>query len=166
MPSKSQSILLAGVAIGVAATLLSLIPGIGGCLACLTYIGAGILAVWHYTDRYRLTLQGGQGAGMGALAGIVAMATASILSFLLMTTGLTPPWRQVIADQLNTSGMDSAQAEQIMEMMSSPLFIVGVIMVALVVYVLLGAIGGVIGASVFKRGGDFFDDTPANPTDV
>lgn len=160
MSTKSQSIFLAGAAIGVLAAILGLIPAVGGCLACIAYIGAGVLAVWHYTDRHQLTLKGGQGAGMGALAGIVAMAVASILSFLFMAFGLTPPLRQLIEDQLDSSGMDPAQIEQIMEMTSSPLFIIGVFLVALVIYAILGAIGGAIGASVFKKHGtgDFFEE--------
>lgn len=166
MPSKSQSILLAGAAIGVAATILGLIPVIGSCLACVAYIGAGIMAVWHYTDRHHLTLSGAQGAGMGALAGIVAMAVGGVLSFLFMSLGLTPPLRQIIADQLDVSGMDSSQADQIMEMASSPLFIIGIVLVALVIYAILGAIGGAIGASLFKKGGDFFDDTTRPTTDL
>ena len=160
MPNKSQSILLAGAAIGVTAAILGLIPAIGSCLACVAYICAGVLAVWHYTDRHHLTLKGGQGAGIGALAGIVAMAVASILGFLFMAIGLTPPIRQVIEEQLDASGMDPAQAEQIMEMTSSPLFIVGVFLVALVIYAILGAIGGAIGASVFKKEKDFFEESP------
>ncbi len=160
MPNKSQSIILAGAAIGVAAAILGLIPAIGSCLSCIAYICAGLLAVWHYTDRHNLTLKGGEGAGLGALAGIVAMAVASILGFLFMAIGLTPPIRQVIEDQLDASGLDPAQAEQIMEMASSPLFIVGIFLVALVIYAILGAIGGVIGASVFKKGNDFFEENP------
>ena len=101
---------------------------------------------------------------MGALAGIVAMAVAGILQFLFMSMGLTPPFREVIADQLDTSGMDPAQADQILAMASSPLFIVGVVLVALVVYAILGAIGGAIGASLFKKGGDFFEDTSRHTT--
>ncbi len=160
MPNKSQSIFLAGAAIGVLAAILGLIPAIGSCLACIAYICAGVLAVWHYTDRHQLTVKGGQGAGMGALAGIVAMAVASIISFLFMAIGLTPPLRQLIEDQLDSSGMDPAQAEQIMEMTSSPLFIIGVFLVALVIYAILGAIGGAIGASVFKKGNDgFFEES-------
>lgn len=158
MPDKTQSILLAGLAIGVAATVLGLVPGVGGCLACATYIGAGMLAVWHYTDRHRLTLQGGQGAGIGALAGVVAMVTASILQFVLMATGVQPSFREAIADQLDASGLDPAQVEQFMSMVESPFFVVGMILVGLVVYAILGAIGGAIGASVFKRGGEVFED--------
>lgn len=160
MPNKSQSILLAGAAIGVAAPILGLIPGVGSCLACIAYILAGLLAVWHYTDRHHLTITGGQGAGLGALAGIVAMAIASILGFLFMSIGLTPPWREAFEEQLDASGMDPAQIDQFMEMASSPLFIVGFILLGLVIYAIMGALGGVIGASVFKKGDGFFDERP------
>lgn len=159
MPNKSQSILLAGAAIGVAAPILALIPAVGSCFSCIAYVCAGLLAVWHYTDRHNLTLKGGEGAGLGALAGIVAMAVASLLSFLFTAIGLTPPIRQVIEDQLDASGVDPAQAEQIMEMASSPLFIVAFFIVALIIYAILGAIGGVIGANVFKKGSDFFEES-------
>lgn len=159
MPNKSQSILLAGAAIGVAAPILGLIPAIGSCLSCIAYLCAGLLAVWHYTDRHNMTLKGGEGAGLGALAGIVAMAVASVLGYLFMAIGLTPPIRQVIEEQLDTSGVDPAQADQIMEMASSPLFIVAFFVVALIIYAILGAIGGVIGANVFKKGNDFFEES-------
>ncbi len=166
MPDKSQSILLAGAAVGVAATLVSLVPVVGGCVACLIYIGAGVMAVWHYTDRHQLTIGGGQGAGLGALAALVAMVVSGLLSFLFTTIGLTPPLRQVISEQLSTSGLDPAQADQFMEMASSPLFIVGVILFVAVIYALLGALGGAIGASAFKPGGDLRQEpTIDNPAE-
>lgn len=157
MPDKTPSILLAGIAVGVAATVLNLVPVVGSCLACLAYIGAGLLAVWHYTDRHRITLKGGQGAGIGALAGLVAMVTASLLQFVFMMIGVQPSLREMVSDQLDMSGLDPAQVEQIMNMVESPFFIVGILLVATVIYAILGAIGGAIGASLFKRGGDALD---------
>lgn len=159
MPTKSQSIVLAGVAIGVAAAILALIPSVGSCLACIAYICAGLLAVWHYTDRHTLTLKGGQGAGLGSLAGIVAVVVAAVLGYLFSFIGLTPPFRQAMEEQLSASGMDPAQMEQFMELMSSPLFFVGMTILGIIIGAIGGAIGGVIGASVFKKGDGFFEES-------
>jgi hypothetical protein len=161
MPSKTQSILLAGVAIGVAAALFSLIPMAGSCLACIAYLCAGLLAVWHYTNTHQVTITGGQGAGIGALAGIVAMIVASILGYLFMAIGLAPNWQDMMMQQLEASGMDPEQQEQMAEFFSSPLVWVGFILLGLVLYAIIGAIGGAIGASVFKKGRDTFGESPA-----
>lgn len=151
MPDKSQSILLGGAAVGIAAAIVNLIPTIGGCVACLFYVGAGIAAVWHYTDRHQLTIMGGQGAGLGALAGIVAGVVAFLLQLLFQVLGLAPSWRVAMQEQFDRSGMDPAQIEEIMQTLSSPLVMTGIILAGIVVDAVLGAIGGAIGASIFKR---------------
>lgn len=158
MPNKTQSVLLAGAAIGVAGAILNLIPTAGGCLACIAYLGAGILAVWHYTDRYNRTLKGGRGAGLGALAGLVAAVIGFILQLLFQAIGLAPGWREAMEQQLDQSGMDPAQMEQIIETFSSPLVMTGVVLAGFVVYAIVGGLGGVIGAAIFKRGTDIFEE--------
>lgn len=161
MPSKTQSILLAGVAVGIAAALFSLIPVAGSCLACIAYICAGLLAVWHYTSTHQLTLTGGQGAGLGALAGIAAMIVASALGFLFSAIGLTPGWQELMMQQLEASGMDPAQQEEMAELFSSPLVWIGMFLLGLIIYAIVGAIGGAIGASIFKKGRDTFGEETA-----
>lgn len=124
----------------------------GACLVCIACLGAGVLAVWHYTDRHDLTIKGGAGAGLGALAGIVAAIVGSLLQFLLDALGLIPDWRTMMRQGLEESQMDPQQMDQIMEMVSSPLAMVAIILISLVIYAILGAVGGAIGASMFKRG--------------
>lgn len=152
MPDKTQSILLAGISVGIAAAVLALIPSIGGCIACLAYLAAGVVAVWHYTDRHQLTVRGGPGAGLGALAGIAAGIVAFLLQLLFQSVGLMPNWRVAMEQQFERSGMDPAQIEEITQMFSSPLVMIGIILAGLVIDAALGAIGGAIGASMFKRG--------------
>lgn len=151
MPDKSQSIILAGVAIGIAAAILNLIPTVGGCVACLIYLGAGMLAVWHYTDRHQLTLKGAQGAGLGALAGVLAGIIAFVLQLLFQAVGIAPGWREAMERGFENSNMDPAQIEEIMQTMTSPLVMIGLILVGLILNAVVGAIGGVIGASLFKK---------------
>lgn len=165
MPSKTQSILLGGGAIGVAAALLSLIPIAGGCLACLTCIAAGVLAVWHYTDTYNLTITGGQGAGMGALAGIVALVVSGLIGFVFQAIGLMPSFSEAFEQGVSQGNTDPEQAEQIIEFITGPAGIATFIVVGLILYSILGMIGGVIGASVFKKGGTSASPAAsANPT--
>jgi len=157
MPSKTSSIFLGGLAIGVAAIVLGLIPIVGGCLACIAYLGAGMLAVWHYTSMNELTLTGGQGAGMGALAGTVASVVGTIIQQVLSRIGLLPDWQDAMIEGLEQSGMDSGQVDQWIETLTSPLALVGLTVVGILFAAILGAIGGAIGASMFKKGGEITD---------
>lgn len=170
MPPKTQSIILGGVAIGVVATLFSVIvnmvqgdAGAGGpmsavlgCCACLVYVGAGLIAVWHYTNTYNLTIPAGQGVGMGALAGLVAALIAIALGLVLRAVGILPDVEDIIAqleDSPQFDGMSDDQVEQALQM-TRMMAGVGGYAIALVAGVLLGLIGGAIGAAIFKKGGD------------
>lgn len=166
MPSKTTSILLGGVAFGVFAVLLSLLSASGdpsgpmgmvaGCLSCLGYLAAGMLAVWHYTNTNQLTIPVGQGVGMGAMTGIVAAIVGVALTLLLRAVGVLPTVEDIML-QMEQSGtfdeMGDAQMEQtrgMMEMFNGPLgWGIGVVLGAI-----LGLIGGAIGASIFKKGGE------------
>ena len=159
MPSKTQSIVLGGLAIGVANVMLGLIPIAGGCLVCLAYIGAGLLATWHYTTVNELTITGGQGAGVGALAGIVAVVIGTIISLILSKLGITPDTMEAMRKGFEQSGMDPSQQEQLIELFSSPLAYAGLIFLGIIIGSLLGAAGGAIGASMFKKGGEMPLDT-------
>jgi len=160
MPDKSQSILLAGMAGGVAAIIAGLIPTVGDCIGCILFIAAGVLAVWHYTDRHQVTIKGGQGLVLGALAGLVGGIVQSILDQVLMAVGAKPGWREEMRQGFEQSGMDPAQMEQVMEWFSSPVALVAIMLVVLVMCMIAGGIGGAIGANIFKRGSG---TSPASP---
>lgn len=153
MPSKIQSILLAGAAIGVLAALFSLIPMAGSCLACIAYLAAGVVAVWHYTSTHQLTITGGQGAGLGALAAVMAGIVAAVLSYVFSAIGLMPNMQEMMRAQFESSGMDPDQIEQMIAIFESPLVIAGLYLVGLAVNAIVGAVGGAVGASIFKKGG-------------
>lgn len=159
MPGKTHSILLGGIAVGISVSLISLIPLIGSCLACLAYIVAGLLAVWHYTTTYSLTIPGGKGASMGALAGVVAAVVAQLVTFLLMAIGAAPSLPEAMRTALEGQNMDPAQTEELISMFTSPAFMVGMIIVGIIIASILGLIGGIIGASMFQRGGDTGKET-------
>lgn len=154
MPSKTQSILLGGAIVGVLVALLSQIPVVGGCIACLGYAAAGVVGVWHYTNTNELTIASGNGAGMGALAGVVAALIASLIGYVLMTMGLIPDMQQVLEQMSESGQMPDEQLEMMEGIFNSPLFFGGMIVLSTILGAILGAIGGAIGASMFKKGGE------------
>lgn len=166
MQTKLPSILLGGLAVGLITTVLSVFsqPGSGNqtmglvmsCVVCLAYVGAGLIAVWHYTNTQRLTLPAGEGVLLGLMAGVVAALVGALLGVLLRTLGITPSPEEVWA-QLEASGQfDNVPPESLetsrkmMEMMMGP---VGYA-IALVFGAIAGLVGGAIGAAVFKKGGE------------
>lgn len=165
MPNKSQSILLAGAAVGVAVLIAKFIPVVGDCLACILFIAAGAVAVWHYTDRHQLTMKGGQGLSLGALAGLAAGVVESVLQLLFVAIGLRPGWLEEMRQSFDQSGLDAAQIDQIMGWLSSPGAYLGIVVIGLTMGAIAGGIGGMIGANIFKRESELFDEG-AEPTDV
>lgn len=155
MPSRAQSVLIGGVVIGVAIAILDFVPFLGQCLACLAIVGAGVLAVWHYTSTYNLTITGGTGAGMGALAAIVAAIVDGLFGFVFAALGLTISPQEAMrrsVDQMREGGMSPEQVEAVQQFVESPLFLPSVMFCAIVIYALLGAIGGAVGASIYQKG--------------
>ncbi len=155
MSGKTQSILFAGAVFGTATAVVALIP-VGGCLCCLTYIGAGVLAIWHYTNTTEGTsLTSGEGAGSGALAGVVAAIVASILGLLFMSAGIGPDVETAMEEAMNqlydSGQFDEEQLESIEELSDSPLLFVGSTFFSMIVAALLGAIGGALGVSWFAK---------------
>ena len=93
MSDKMMSILIGGVAAAVLATIISLPQNqCLGCLACLCYVGSGLLAVWHYTNTNSLTIKGGEGASIGAMAGVVAGVVGGILGFVFRDLPFSWDW--------------------------------------------------------------------------
>ncbi len=153
MQNKTPSILLGGAVVGIANVLLSRIPVVGGCLACLLYIGAGMLTVWHYTNTYKITLPGGPGAVMGLLSGIAAALINGLLSILLIQIGVLPDPIAMLEATGQLSTMPPEQAEmavRITRALYGPLGLV----IGAAIGGLLGLLGGVIGAATFKQGPD------------
>ncbi len=151
--------LLGGLAVGVITSLLASIPYVGSCFACLAYAGAGLLAVWHYTSTYTLTITGGQGAVMGAGAGVVAALVGTLIGQLASFFGLTPSFREAMTNAFENSALDPEQAEQMQELFTSPFMLIGIVAVSLVISAILGAVGGTIGSSIFKKGGDYPEES-------
>ena len=167
MPSKLTSVLIGGLASGLIGTLITIAadvltnpgsqnPGLGiifGLLGCLTMITSGLIAVWHYTGEHDLTLTGGQGVGIGALAGIAYGVIGTVLTRILMMAGVLPGVDETMQQMEDLGAMDGPGAEFTVMWLEFTMGWGGVIL-AVVFGVITGLIGGAIGAAIFKRGAE------------
>ena len=164
MSDKTQSILIGGVAAGVLAVVFSIPQNCLGCLACLCYVGSGLVAVWHYTKTNTLTIKGGEGAGLGAMAGVVSGVVAGVIGLIFRAIGLLPGVDDII-EQMEQGGqldqLDPDTADMIYSFFEFTAGIGGIV-IGVIVAVIFGVIGGAIGASVFKKG----TTTPGEVSDV
>jgi len=159
MQSKQQSLILGGAVAGLLGTSYL---GFINILCCLGVIVGALAAVWHYTDTYEKTIPAGEGAGMGAMAGMIGAAISTVLNLILMSFGI----RHDLATSeffLNKFGdqMPPEQYDQLIAQIETPFTIGGWlgenfvgVLIGFAVSAAFGAIGGVIGAKMFKKGGD------------
>lgn len=155
MPDSKQSILLGALVVGLLSTsYLSLV----NLLCCLGVIAGALAAVWHYTDTNELTIATGKGAGLGAMAGLGGALIALVLNLVLILVGIRHDL--AVTEFLINSfggGMPPEQLEQLEAQLEAPFEIGPYLlngMVGFAVSAAFGAIGGAIGAKVFKKGGD------------
>ena len=166
MPSKLPAILVGGVSMGLLIVFVRFIPLLGECLACLAIAAAGVIAVWKYTNDHRLTVSGGQGAGMGAMAAIVAGITDALVGLVLNMMGLAVglgAMRDQAIEALEQGGYDPEAIDMMEEIFQADWFIPAVLACSLLLYIFIGAIGGAIGAASFKKGGDEGEATSPKP---
>lgn len=149
MNSKTQSILIGALVVGVLSTsYLSFI----NIICCLGVMLGGATAVWHYTSTNELTIMSGEGAGLGALAGILG----GLLGFALdQTMGLFGLGSQQIQQGLWEGFMQAEQIEAMQEQQeafqSGGMRFVGAL-IGMAFGAVFGAIGGAVGSSMFKNG--------------
>jgi len=169
MPSKIQSLLIGGLLAAVTGVFIAVAgqvsggsdpvnpsPILGGIftfLGCMAAMTSGFIAVWHYTNENELTLTGGQGVGIGALAGIIYGVGALLLSYLMVSIDVLPSPMETLERVRESGAFDAPgaeQAESVMQMM----YTWGIPIITVVMGVIMGLIGGAIGAAVFKRDSD------------
>jgi hypothetical protein len=163
MSDQKQSILLGGLVAALLATILTFPaqggnPIVGFAACCIPAILGGLIAVWHYTNTNNLTLAMGAGAKLGAMAGLVGALISTVLSYVLKALGLLPSTSEAAEIQRQAMierGMTDQQIEQAMriaEMSSGILGQLVFVIVGCLIFALIGALGGLIGASMFKKG--------------
>jgi hypothetical protein len=166
MPSRTQSIFIGGLVVGLLSTS---VLGLINLACCAGVIIGAMVGVWHYTEEYQLTIPSGQGALIGALAGILGAIIAGILNQILVAAGLdfAAGFRETLM-QMSNMEMTPEQMEAMEQQAQQGnwfLMLAGTLF-SMVLYAIFGAIGGAIGASVFQKGDDASEasSAPAQPT--
>ncbi|OLE50752.1 MAG: hypothetical protein AUG51_26750 [Acidobacteria bacterium 13_1_20CM_3_53_8] len=157
MNEKIKAVLMAGVGLSVlliVTGLLSKLLPLAGCCNCLWPIVAGALAVWLYVNKTPTPpVQMGEGAALGALTGLIAAVINTVISVPIALLNVAAVEAQF--DQLRAQGVNI------------PFSGVALILVASVIgffiFVILAALGGVIGVPIFekRKGGPLPPPPPA-----
>jgi hypothetical protein len=136
---------------GGVAGVLSAIP-ILNCLCCLWIIGGGIIAVFFLNKDMSKPLTMEDGAIAGIFSGLVATAADFLISIPLapITNKFIANFMERIAEYADEmpagwqSWMDKGMGEAHLSMI-----LLGILINA-IVFSILGALGGIIGVSIFK----------------
>ncbi len=153
MPSRNlQPALIGGLFIGV----LSALPIVkyGNCLCCMWVVGGGLIAAYLLQNASAVAISVGDGALSGLVAGVCGAVVGAVLGaiFSLIVGPFEieamrrlvdqnpdmPPW---IRDAMENGGRGPILIFQFVGFM-----------ISLCVYAIFATIGGMIGASIFRRG--------------
>jgi len=142
---NTKFLLLTSLIVGVLTALLSSIPYISAvnCLLCGWFWMGGIFGVWLYRNLTKEPLTTGKAVVMGLVAGLIAAVLATVLGLIFSgnTVPLTPEQMQQLEEAMGESA-------KIFEDPTT-LTLIGAAF-SLVLYPLFTAIGGAIGAAIFK----------------
>lgn len=137
---------------GAFAGILSGIPLLN-CLCCLWIIGGGMIAAHFLIKDSPVSLSAGDGAIVGIFAGIIGAVVDLIISIPL--TPITNAYFRKLMEKFSEFAEDMpAGWESLLEKgafeTSAPWAILGLV-INVVIFSILGALGGIIGISLFKK---------------
>jgi hypothetical protein len=139
---------------GAVAGLLSGLPfiGAGNCICCLWIVGGAVAAVRLLAAATPGVLAAGDGAVVGALTGIVAAVVDALVSIPLRSFNLDLARR--ILDKAADLGTEMpAGLDEILSgsgVFSPGWFLIG-LFVSAAMFAAVGALGGIIGVSLFGK---------------
>lgn len=137
---------------GVTAGILSGIP-IVNCLCCLWIIGGGLLAAYFLTRESSVNLTAGDGAIVGVFTGIIAAIVETLVN--IPFRAVNEKLSQEMMDRFSQfydempSGWESWFEEGSFE--GSIIWTILWFAVSVIIFSALGALGGIIGISLFKK---------------
>jgi hypothetical protein len=150
MNNKVKPALIGGVLLG----LLSVIPFVNALniCCCLWAILGGMLASYLYVKNSPTPVSAGDGAILGALAGLIGAAISLILG-IPISYAMGPPMRNLMISLLEN--VDRQQAEMMRQRLElagdaiAPLIINALILAVMLFF--FSVIGGLIGAALFEK---------------
>ena len=152
MSNQRPGMLVPALIGGAFAGILSAIP-LFNCFCCLWIIGGGMLAAYFLTKDSPVMLGLGDGAIVGVFAGIIGAVVDFIVSITL--SPLTKAYFRKVMEKFAEFAEDMpAGWEDWLERgvfeTSAPWAILGLV-TNVVIFSILGALGGIIGISLFKK---------------
>jgi hypothetical protein len=152
MSNQRSGMLRPALVGGVAAGVLTGLPFLG-CLCCLWIIGGAMLAAYLLARNSQASLSAGDGAIVGIFTGIVAAVVDSVVSipFEAANEEVFRKFMEQISQftEEMPSGWET-WLEKSAGGISPGLFMLGLV-IAAVIFSAFGALGGVIGVSLFGK---------------
>jgi hypothetical protein len=167
MSNKTRAVVIGGVTLG----LLSAIPPISfaNMCCCVWVLGGGMLASYLYVRRSDTPILLGQGAELGALAGLVGTVVSHSIGIPLgLILGDTFNEFLVRAfESMNPQGGDemrrAVEAAQAQTFVQKLPVILGTAVFNTVIYVAFSTLGGLLGVKLFEKRLNTLDNAPPPP---
>ncbi|HJR07426.1 MAG TPA: hypothetical protein VJ842_09230 [Pyrinomonadaceae bacterium] len=155
MTDKTRAVLIGGVTLG----LLSAIPPIsfGNMCCCLWVVGGGALAAYLYVQRSATPVLLGQGAELGALAGLVGTLVSHSIgiplglilgdTFNAFMVSAFEKFNPEVAEQVRRQ-VEIAQAQSFVQKLP---VILGTAVFNSIIYTAFATLGGLLGVKLFEK---------------
>lgn len=152
MSNQKPGMLVPALVGGAAAGVLSGIP-VFNCLCCFWVIGGALLASYLLAKDSPVVLTAGDGAIVGIFTGIIAAVVDGIISipFHALNSAFFRRIMEGIAEYTEEmpSGWETWLERGTFEA-SASMFMLG-LLISVVIFSVLGALGGIIGVSLFRK---------------
>ena len=142
--------LLAGILLIVVSLLLGQV-GIFRYLVPVWPVAAGFCAVFVYRRRTGQRLSPMSGAHLGWICGVFAFLLTTILVTMMVLALSEPSVVSNLRDQWKDYGRSEADLNMMMQALHNPVAIVGMLLTFLLLFTVLPAFGGAIGAKLLDR---------------
>src|ERR1051325_8754356 len=147
----TRSAALGGLFIGVLSALP--IVGAANCCCCLWVVSGGALATYLEVQQKNRTLTAGEGAAVGALAGVIGAFVW--LPIAIMVALVLGPFQRAFLEQIARNAQDMPpEAREFLENMGGGGTVVGYLIFfvpQLFIGSIFAALGGVLSAAYFKK---------------
>ncbi len=140
---NTRNLLISAGVGGLAMGVLSSVPivNLANCILCLWVWAGGVLAVYMYARMENTTLTSGQGAIIGAVAGLAGAIVATILGLLFGTAALAA------MSALNQSGVGDITSGLASQGIGSAMGF----LIQIVIFPGFGALAGLVGVELFAK---------------
>jgi hypothetical protein len=170
MTDQKPSMFMPALVGGAVAGVLSAVPFLN-CLCCLWIIGGAVLAAYLLAKDSPAAMTAGDGAIVGIFTGIVAAVVDAVVSipFQAINTQFVQRFMEGLAEYTEDmpQGWENFLERGAFEP-SASMFMLG-LLISVVIFSLLGALGGIIGMSIFGKKRVPKDqgvtDAPESPSD-